>query len=61
MAFLDKTGLERLWAHIILKLNDKVDKTMIDSSLSDTSTNPVQNKVIKSYVDSLVIDDGSID
>lgn len=26
-------------------------KTTIDTELSDTSTNPVQNKVIKSYVD----------
>lgn len=35
--------------------------TTVDSSLSDTSTNPVQNKVIKSYIDSITIDDGSID
>ena len=26
MSFLNKTGLERLWQHIILKLGDKVDK-----------------------------------
>ena len=26
----------------------------VDSAMSDTSTNPVQNKVIKSYVDNLV-------
>ena len=26
MTFLDKAGLERLWAHILLKLNRKVDK-----------------------------------
>lgn len=26
MAFLNNAGLERLWAHIILKLNHKVDK-----------------------------------
>lgn len=25
MAFLDKTGVERLWAHIISKLGEKVD------------------------------------
>ena len=86
---LDKTGVERLWYHIISRLSDKVDvvegkglstndytdeekrklsgienganKTIVDSSLSDTSTNPVQNKVIKSYIDSNPIDDGSID
>ena len=27
------------------------NKTIVDSALSDTSTNPVQNKIIKSYVD----------
>ena len=26
MAFLDMTGLERLWQHILLKLENKVDK-----------------------------------
>ena len=25
MAFLDRTGVERLWAHIISKLGEKVD------------------------------------
>lgn len=29
-------------------------KAPVDSAMSDTSTNPVQNKVIKSYVDDLV-------
>lgn len=33
----------------------------VDVAMSDTSVHPVQNKVIKTYVDSLVIDDGSID
>ena len=33
----------------------------VDVAMSDTSVNPVQNKVIKAYVDSLIIDDGSID
>lgn len=31
MSFLDKTGLEHTWTHIVSKLDDKVDKTMIDS------------------------------
>lgn len=35
MAFLDKTGLERLWLHINSRLNKKVDK--IDGK--DLSTN----------------------
>ena len=29
MFFLDKTGLEQLWQHIILKLGDKVDKDFL--------------------------------
>ena len=33
----------------------------VDVAMSDTSVHPVQNKVIKAYVDSLIIDDGSID
>ena len=32
------------------------NKTTVDSSISDTSTNPIQNKVIKSYVDTKVAD-----
>lgn len=30
----------------------KLDNLIIDTIISDTSTNPVQNKVIKSYIDS---------
>lgn len=79
MAFLDKTGLQHLWAQIVLKLNGKIDKvdgkglstndftdeektkltgietgatkTTIDSALSSTSANPVQNKVVVSALD----------
>lgn len=29
MAFLNKSGLERLWAQITYKLNNKVDKTSV--------------------------------
>lgn len=96
MAFLDKTGLQHLWAQIVSKLGSKVDKvdgkglstndytteeksklsniedgankTVVDSSLSDTSTNPVQNKIVYEAIQgilsgesSIVIDDGSID
>ena len=31
--------------------NDLIDKPIVDTKLSDTSTNPVQNKVIKSALD----------
>ncbi len=37
------------------------DYAQVDVAMSDTSVHPVQNKVIKTYVDSLIIDDGSID
>lgn len=74
MAVLNKTGLERLWLHIVSNLNKKVDKvegkglstndyttaektklagiaegankTVVDSVLSETSTNPVENKAV---------------
>ena len=32
-------------------------KSIVDSELSDTSENPVQNKVIKTYIDSITISD----
>ena len=79
MAFLDKTGLQHLWAQIVLKLNGKIDKvdgkglstndytnedktkltgietgatkTTVDSALSSTSANPIQNKVIATALD----------
>lgn len=51
MAFLDKTGLEHLWAHIVSKINDA--KIIVDDALSSTSTNPVQNKVINATISNL--------
>ena len=80
MAFLDRTGLERLWLHIVTKLGGKVDKENgkglssndftteekeklarlqetvqidIDSALSSTSENPVQNKIISAAITNL--------
>ena len=47
-------------SNITVRIEENGSAT-VDSSLSDTSTNPVQNKVIKSYIDSITIDDGSID
>ena len=44
MAFLDKTGLEHLWAQIISKLGNKVDK--VDGkglSTNDYTTNDKNN------------------
>ena len=32
-------------------IEDGANKTIVDDAMSDTSTNPVQNKVIKQYVD----------
>ena len=81
MAFLNNTGLERLWSKITAKLDTKVDKvdgkglstndytiaeknklsgiatgankTVVDSSLSSSSTNPVQNKVVNTAISNL--------
>lgn len=44
MSAADKTKLDGVEAG--------ANKTVVDTALSDTSTNPVQNKVIKAYVDS---------
>lgn len=59
--YLGSDGLIRLVANIIAKLNTKADANhthAVDSALSTTSTNPVQNKVIKTQLDAL---DNSID
>lgn len=34
--------------------NDLIDKPIADSAMSDSSINPVQNKVVKAYVDAIV-------
>ena len=82
MAFLDKTGVRRLWDHIVIALGQKVDKvdnmglstndyttadknkldgidegankTIVDSSLSVNSTNPVQNQVVAKTINDLI-------
>ena len=33
------------------ELDEKLDKSAVDSALSDTSENPVQNKIVKSAID----------
>ena len=90
MALLDQTGLAHLWAHIVARLGEKVDKTdgmglstndyttteknklanieegatrtVVDSALSSTSTNPVQNKVIDNAISNLntLVGDASV-
>lgn len=45
MAFLNKAGLERLWAHIILKLNHKVDKIDGKSLSTNDFTNEDKEKL----------------
>lgn len=44
--YLDENGLSILWNKIVSKIGDAIPP--VDSSLSSTSTNPVQNKVINS-------------
>lgn len=44
--YLDENGLSILWNKIVGKISDAIPS--VDSSLSSTSTNPVQNKVINS-------------
>ena len=35
MAFLNEGGVQRLWAHIISKLNNKADKAYVNEAISD--------------------------
>ena len=44
--YLDENGLQTLWNKIVSKIGDAIPP--VYSSLSSTSTNPVQNKVINS-------------
>ena len=45
MNFLNKAGLERLWAHILLKLNRKVDKIDGQSLSTNDFTNEDKEKL----------------
>lgn len=46
MAFLDETGVARLWEKIKAYVKANAGNVTVDSALSTTSTNPVQNKVV---------------
>lgn len=50
LTFLDKNGLEQLWNRIGSVYQTKLT---IDSSLSSSSTNPVQNRVINNQITSI--------
>ena len=52
-------GVDEEWGLMAQKGNDGATKTIVDTAMSDTSTNPVQNKVIKKYIDGKVISGGS--
>ena len=45
MDFLNKAGLARLWAHILLKLNRKVDKIDGKSLSTNDFTNEDKEKL----------------
>lgn len=60
------TGTATTTANGLMSSTDKskldgLENTTVDSSMSATSTNPVQNKVVKNYIDSMTIDDGALD
>lgn len=54
--YLDTTSQDLIGAinEVNTLAKNKQDKITIDTSMSDTSMNPVQNKVIKAYIDGLV-------
>lgn len=43
MKFLDKTGLTRLWAHIVSKLGEKISRTEIitDAKIDEICQNTI--------------------
>ncbi len=53
-------GTESEWLESLKGKDGTSNITVIDSELSDTSENPVQNKAIKKYVDDIVGDINSI-
>ena len=72
MAVLDKTGLEHLWAHIVLKLNGKASVetvndivngiTVVGKATHDASGNVITTTyATKSELSEVIIYDGSID
>ena len=57
MASIESNGL--MSSENVQKLDaieEGANKTIVDSTISDTSTNPIQNKVIKAYVDKVKSD-----
>lgn len=49
-------AFERMWQHIVAKIGTKADidhNHVVDSELSSTSTNPVQNKVVSASIQTL--------
>lgn len=51
MAFLDKIGLERLWAHIIDKLGNKVDKVVGKDLSTNDFTDEEKTKLANAVLD----------
>ena len=48
--------LDKLDPSIVEKINNEIPNLEVDATMSETSTNPVQNKTIKSYVDNAIED-----
>lgn len=56
MGYLNNDGLNKVFTKLKLLIDAKADTNhthAVDSSLSTTSTNPVQNKVVKAQIDAL--------
>ena len=51
MAVIDQTNLSYLWSKVVAKINASSSTVTVDTAMSDTSTNAVQNKVIKAAID----------
>lgn len=63
MAFLNEQGLERLWAHIVAKLGNKVDKVSGQGLSTNDYTDEEKSKLagIADGATNIVVDDALLD
>lgn len=58
MAFLDESGVERLWIHILAKFNGFFRKEDTATEVSETESNPVSGAAVYNYIaENFVISD----
>lgn len=61
MAFIENTGLERLWGHIVHRLSLKADKTDLNLKADKTDLNLKADKLVDEELLELLIESGITD